>query len=152
MSPLRRLALGLSVLALLAGLATASYAAGQQHSPGPSTPTDTTTAPPPTTPPTTTPEPEPAPVPVPVPEPVPDEEEVPDEEWQAPDDGEVITARVGARCVDGNLSTATGSGACSHHGGVAAWLISDCTVDDFADHPDEAWISEHCYLEWEPAA
>jgi hypothetical protein len=140
MSPLRRLALGLSVLALLAGLATAAYAAGQQHSLGPPTPTDTTiTAPPPTTP-----DPEPAPVP--------DEEEVPDEEWQAPDEGEVITARVGARCVDGNLSTATGSGACSHHGGVAAWLISDCTVDDFADHPNEAWIRENCYLAWEPAA
>jgi hypothetical protein len=58
MSPLRRLALGLSVLALLAGLATAAYAAGQRHSPGPpTTPTDTTTAPP-TTPPTTQPEPE----------------------------------------------------------------------------------------------
>jgi hypothetical protein len=35
MSPLRRLALGLSVLALLAGVATAAYAAGQQRSPGP---------------------------------------------------------------------------------------------------------------------
>jgi hypothetical protein len=69
-----------------------------------------------------------------------------------PDEEEVITARVGARCVDGNLSTAIGSGACSHHGGVAAWLISDCTVDDFADHPDEKWIRENCYLEWEPAA
>ena len=57
MSPLRRLALGLSVLVLLAGVATAAYAAGQQHSPGPPTPTDTTTAPP-TTPPTTQPEPE----------------------------------------------------------------------------------------------
>jgi hypothetical protein len=55
MSPLRRLALGLSVLALLAGVATAAYAAGQQHSPSPPTPTDTTTAPP-TTPPTTQPE------------------------------------------------------------------------------------------------
>jgi hypothetical protein len=109
--------------------------------PAPPTPTDTTTAPP-----TTQPEAEREP------EPVPDEEEVPDEEWQAPDEGEVITARVGARCVDGSLSTATGSGACSHHGGVAAWLISDCTVDDFADHPDEKWIRENCYLEWEPAA
>src|SRR4029450_11128601 len=57
MSPLRRLALGLSVLALLAGLTTAAYAAGRQHSPSPSTPTHTTTAPP-TTPPTTQPEPE----------------------------------------------------------------------------------------------
>src|SRR4029450_8829150 len=47
MSRLRRLALGLSVLALLAGLATAAYAAGRQHSPSPpTTPTDTTTAPP----------------------------------------------------------------------------------------------------------
>jgi hypothetical protein len=52
--------------------------------PAPPTPTDTTTAPP-----TTQPEAEREP------EPVPDEEEVPDEEWQAPDEGEVITARVG---------------------------------------------------------
>jgi Excalibur calcium-binding domain len=58
MSRLRRPALGLSVLALLAGLATAAYAAGQQHSPGSPTPTDTTTTASPTTPPTTQPEPE----------------------------------------------------------------------------------------------
>ena len=29
--------------------------------------------------------------------------------------------RVGAVCRDGWLSTATGSGACSHHGGVDHW-------------------------------
>jgi hypothetical protein len=57
MGPLRRLALGLSVLVLLAGLTTAAYAAGQRHSLGPLTPTDTTTAPP-TKPPTTQPLPE----------------------------------------------------------------------------------------------
>ncbi|MCM4160884.1 hypothetical protein FHG64_17840 [Antarcticibacterium flavum] len=30
--------------------------------------------------------------------------------------------RVGAVCNDGTTSQATGSGACSHHGGVAYWL------------------------------
>jgi carbohydrate-binding DOMON domain-containing protein len=30
--------------------------------------------------------------------------------------------RIGAVCRDGTTSTATGSGACSHHGGVAYWL------------------------------
>jgi hypothetical protein len=30
--------------------------------------------------------------------------------------------RVGAVCSDGWQSSATGSGACSHHGGVAYWL------------------------------
>lgn len=37
------------------------------------------------------------------------------------------SSRVGARCVDGTTSTATGSGACSHHGGVSCWLMSDGT-------------------------
>lgn len=32
--------------------------------------------------------------------------------------------RVGAVCNDGTTSTATGSGACSHHGGVARWLYN----------------------------
>lgn len=30
--------------------------------------------------------------------------------------------RTGAVCNDGTTSTATGSGACSHHGGVKRWL------------------------------
>lgn len=30
--------------------------------------------------------------------------------------------RIGANCKDGTTSTATGSGACSHHGGVASWI------------------------------
>jgi hypothetical protein len=88
-----------------------------------------------------------------LPEPAPDPADQPDPD-PAPDadsDGGIITGRVGARCVDGNLSSATGQGACSHHGGVAAWLISDCTVDDFAAHPDPGWIAQHCYVEWGPA-
>ncbi|HSW77971.1 MAG TPA: G5 domain-containing protein [Candidatus Chromulinivoraceae bacterium] len=32
------------------------------------------------------------------------------------------TSRIGATCNDGSHSNATGSGACSHHGGVAHWL------------------------------
>jgi len=35
--------------------------------------------------------------------------------------------RIGARCVDGTLSDATGSGACSSHGGVACWRYNDGT-------------------------
>jgi hypothetical protein len=35
--------------------------------------------------------------------------------------------RVGARCRDNTTSTATGSGACSHHGGVACWRYNDGT-------------------------
>jgi hypothetical protein len=34
----------------------------------------------------------------------------------------VSTVRTGARCCDGTLSSATGRGACSHHGGVCEWL------------------------------
>ena len=29
--------------------------------------------------------------------------------------------RVGCRCIDGTNSSATGRGACSHHGGVMYW-------------------------------
>jgi hypothetical protein len=35
--------------------------------------------------------------------------------------------RIGAICADGTQSSATGSGACSHHGGVMCWLYSDGT-------------------------
>jgi competence protein ComEC len=35
--------------------------------------------------------------------------------------------RIGAVCRDGTLSNATGSGACSSHGGVACWRYSDGT-------------------------
>jgi hypothetical protein len=35
--------------------------------------------------------------------------------------------RIGAMCNDGTTSTATGRGACSHHGGVSCWLYSDGT-------------------------
>jgi hypothetical protein len=35
--------------------------------------------------------------------------------------------RIGAICADGTQSGATGSGACSHHGGVMCWLYSDGT-------------------------
>lgn len=35
--------------------------------------------------------------------------------------------RVGATCTDGWASSATGSGACSSHGGVRCWMYSDAT-------------------------
>jgi len=35
--------------------------------------------------------------------------------------------RIGATCNDGTTSTATDSGACSHHGGVSCWQYSDGT-------------------------
>jgi hypothetical protein len=41
--------------------------------------------------------------------------------------GAAQAVRVGATCNDGTSSTATGSGACSHHKGVACWKYSDGT-------------------------
>ena len=38
-----------------------------------------------------------------------------------------LRVRVGATCKDGSGSTATGRGACSHHGGVSCWEYSDGT-------------------------
>ena len=42
--------------------------------------------------------------------------------WTLPSLGSTNTYRTGAICNDGWYSTATGSGACSWHGGVARWL------------------------------
>ena len=38
--------------------------------------------------------------------------------------------RTGAVCVDGTRSSATGSGACSSHGGVDYWIYADATNED----------------------
>ena len=38
-----------------------------------------------------------------------------------------VRFRIGATCRDGSSSTATGSGACSSHGGVACWRYNDGT-------------------------
>lgn len=35
------------------------------------------------------------------------------------------TFRIGAECMDGWRSSATGSGACSHHGGVRFWIYNE---------------------------
>jgi hypothetical protein len=35
------------------------------------------------------------------------------------------TKRIGAKCNDGSTSTATGSGACSSHGGVNYWICKE---------------------------
>jgi hypothetical protein len=40
--------------------------------------------------------------------------------------------RIGAVCADGWDSHATGRGACSWHGGVREWLVSDCNQVDIA--------------------
>jgi hypothetical protein len=41
--------------------------------------------------------------------------------------GATTRYRIGAICVDGWISTATGSGACSSHGGVFCWQYTDGT-------------------------
>lgn len=47
----------------------------------------------------------------------------PDPKKQPPSKGPVY--RIGAECWDGSSSDATGRGACSHHGGVKYWIMSD---------------------------
>ncbi len=102
---------------------------GAQPPPGPPTPTPTPTPPPnpaPTPSPAPTPAPTPAPRPSPAPAPAPAPSPTP-----SPSPGRV---RVGATCNDGTPSTATGSGACSSHGGVRCWRYSDgsCTLPSLA--------------------
>ncbi len=41
------------------------------------------------------------------------------------DKNPVASRRCGAVCNDGTRSDATGSGACSHHGGVDHWIYCD---------------------------
>jgi hypothetical protein len=41
----------------------------------------------------------------------------------------VYVHRVGCKCCDGRNSSATGRGACSHHGGVRYWKMSDRTKE-----------------------
>jgi hypothetical protein len=46
--------------------------------------------------------------------------------------------RIGAICNDDWESSATGRGACSHHGGVMCWEYSDGTCKSTYDDPDDA--------------
>jgi hypothetical protein len=61
------------------------------------------------------PAPPPAPPPAPAPEPAPTTEPAP---------AQPTGGRIGAVCRDGTRSSATGRGACSHHGGVDHWLYA----------------------------
>jgi hypothetical protein len=63
-----------------------------------------------------------------------------------------LAFRVGAQCTDGTISTATGSGACSWHGGVARWVRSSCTPAAFYAHSDTAARLAACDLAWEVPA
>lgn len=45
------------------------------------------------------------------------------------DASEMMVHRIGAKCCDGSNSKATGRGACSHHGGVKYWKLSDGTKE-----------------------
>lgn len=48
--------------------------------------------------------------------------------------GTVDGDRLGAICSDGSRSSATGRGACSHHGGVSRWLTSGRVAIVFWDY------------------
>ena len=49
--------------------------------------------------------------------------------YENDDTSEMLVHRVGAKCCDGTNSRATGRGACSHHGGVKYWKLSDGTKE-----------------------
>lgn len=48
----------------------------------------------------------------------------PEPEYESASETEYSSVRTGAECNDGSYSSATGRGACSHHGGVAVWLYN----------------------------
>ena len=56
----------------------------------------------------------------------------------------VVHERVGARCADGRRSSATGSGACSWHGGVDEWITESKYQKSYAEcrreAADKSWI------------
>jgi hypothetical protein len=54
--------------------------------------------------------------------------------------------RLGAICADDTTSTATGSGACSWHGGVASWVRSDCTLTEAGAALDAGRLNDDCTL------
>jgi hypothetical protein len=60
--------------------------------------------------------------------------------------------RFAAQCNDGTMSRATGSGACSHHSGVAHWLRSDCTPAEVFAHRTSETLLADCRVYWEVAA
>jgi hypothetical protein len=62
-----------------------------------------------------------------------------------------LTFRIGAQCTDGTSSTATGSGACSWHGGVLRWMRSDCPQHEVLAYVREGNLGT-CRVGWEPAA
>ena len=62
-----------------------------------------------------------------------------------------LTFRIGAQCTDGTASTATGSGACSWHGGVLRWMRSDCPQHEVLAYVRQGNLGT-CRVGWEPAA
>jgi hypothetical protein len=57
----------------------------------------------------------------------------------------------GARCADGWVSNASGQGACSHHGGVARWIVNGVEVCGTADNVKRR-LAEYQGNPWPPEA